>query len=157
MSRWLDIRQPAVYLGVDDVNLNRNTSSHMVKSLINRDYQVHLVKFIKQLTDDQRRGLVNSSPDDLLSLEFFIGVGRKYDKVIRRRFQQERIVYMVIRQTGDIFKPKSPIRPDPTRWFGTIYRAHLWDWSGKFGVPVNDPTVSIVYRRGGLVRYGHSS
>lgn len=95
-----------------------------------------------------------ASPDATVHL----ASGRKYDKV--------RVLgdsangdagtvtrYFIDRGTGAIYGPKSPAAPSTDHWYGTIYDADEWDWSGMYATPRPGARAEETSRYGTIIRY----
>lgn len=121
----------------------------MPKSYINRDYHTQLSAFVAKVSRDRNTVMAPNNA------EFFIGTGRKYDKVIQKEVTThgEQILYMVVKTSGNIYGAKTATRPNFLRFFGTLSTAPLWDWSNTFGIPVTDTTVELINQYGDVPHY----
>jgi hypothetical protein len=104
----------------------------------NHDYHKSLQGFVERLANDQVT--TSKTGGGAVPPSVYHVTGRKYDKVIIQGPQggagsTPSVRYFVKHDTGRIFGAKSDLAPND-RWnFGTIYEAHLWDWSAYHGVP----------------------
>jgi hypothetical protein len=125
-------------------------------------YLNSLTKFVDRLTKQQSSTLAGET--DVISVFATVESGRRYDKihigrVVKHPTKQgetkpsSEVRYFVERETGKIFGAKSSLAPNETRYFGTIYNARKWDWSGPFGVNVSDDTVTQVGGYGEVKHY----
>lgn len=87
--------------------------------------------------------------------------GRKYDKILiayspdaEIRPPKPDVRYFIDRATGEVFGAKSPMAPNLKWYFGSIYQAELWDWSGYHAVP-RDETAAGVRKVGDYGSYNH--
>lgn len=108
-------------------------------------YLTELTAFIDTLTKHQSTVVPNT--------RCFYYTGRKYDKVFIDHGGSISVRYFISNKTGEIFGAKSRFAPNLKHYFGTLKSASLWDWSGFYGVPVNDPGVRYVGSYGGYKWY----
>jgi hypothetical protein len=87
--------------------------------------------------------------------------GRKYDKILvayspdaEAKPATPKVRYFIDRSNGQIFGAKSPMAPNIKWYFGTIYEAELWDWSGYHAVPL-DESAAGVKKVGDYGNYNH--
>lgn len=79
--------------------------------------------------------------------------GRKFDKIFISQNKNTSIRYFVEHETGAIYGAKSRHAPNMKHYFGILKSATLWDWSGFYGTPINDPNVRYVGSYGGYKWY----
>lgn len=115
----------------------------MPKTYIDRNYQAQLSAFVLKVANDRQRTLAAIGT---ITAEFFVGVGRKYDKVIQKMSDtlDEHILYMVVKRSGNIYGAKTATRPNFVRYFGNVATAHEWDWSNVIGKPTTDRYVEHI-------------
>lgn len=64
----------------------------------------------------------------------FYKEGRKFDKILI----DNGVRYFVSRADGTVYGAKSALAPNFDWWFGTIYTADRWNWTGYHPVPLMD-------------------
>lgn len=113
-----------------------------------QDYAKALQEFVARLTTDQ---LANypAGTDVFAAYES----GRKYDKIVLVTAGVRSARYFVNKSTGDIYGSKSWHAPNLNWWFGDIYNADKWDWTGFHGRPVSDDRIRAVKQYAGYTHY----
>lgn len=118
---------------------------------INKNHSLALMKFCHRLQNDQQKLIqsLNTGKEIVVYSES----GRKFDKVIIDFDGKPDVRYFVRRADGSIFGAKSKFAPNLGWYFGTIYSADKWQWSGVHGVPVDDSSVRLVKSYGPYKHY----
>lgn len=120
-----------------------------------------LKKFMDKLSQDQTRALADMGASDKDAIGVYNDTGRKFDKILVSRFHADErptkpeVRFFVDRDSGEIYGPKSDLAPNPKRYFGTIYDAHLWDWSNDVPQPIDMEKAGVksVRTYGDVVHY----
>jgi hypothetical protein len=133
-------------VGVADAGKSR-LRAFMAKNEVSQEYRQALQNFIDRLSKHQAKSLAKEGTGEESAVGAFIETGRKFDKVMLAKIERGstkaamEVRYFVRRADGHIFGAKSPVAPNETRFFGTIYNASKWDWSGFYGSPISDESV----------------
>lgn len=155
----------ATALTANDETNPKGARKFMLKTrTINQLYLLALAGFVTRLSKDQGKAIEDN---DVISVTASVEAGRKYDKIILTTLSKHpsklgeakaatEVRFFVERESGRIFGAKSPLAPNENRFFGTVFNAKLWDWSGKAGVAVNDASVVEVGGYGGVKHYAEA-
>jgi hypothetical protein len=103
---------------------------------VNKEFESCLLAFTRFLSDQQHK--------EVKSI-----LGRKFVKIVI----DNSVRYFVEKKTGVIYGSKSRFAPNFHHYFGTIYNADKWDWSGYYGVSISDDTVRAVKNYGPYTHY----
>jgi hypothetical protein len=166
-KRSIDGRRAEVVTAqaVSDETNPKGARKFMLKTrTVNALYLTALAAFVSRLSKDQGKAIEDN---DVISVTASVEGGRKFDKIILTTLVKHpskpgeakattEVRYFVERESGRIFGAKSPLAPNENRFFGTVYNAKLWDWSGPGGVAVNDDSVVEVGGYGGVKHYAEA-
>lgn len=119
-----------------DFKKDRFMPNTKVQTTPNTEFQNSLADFIQYLAIGQNKSVYHE-------------VGRKFVKIII----ENGVRYFVEKSTGNIYGSKSRLAPNLHHYFGTIYNASKWDWSGYYGVSVSDTSVRAIKRYGPYTHY----
>lgn len=124
---------------------NRVNEVIMGKHQVEIEYLRHLQALKDRIGEDQQVELLKLDEENEKSTVVAIETGMRYDKVLigwmnkDRSFTPMEVRYFVERSTGDIYGAKSSVAPNLRWYFGNIYDANQWDWSGHHAVPKGTP------------------
>lgn len=104
------------------------------------DYHSNLQTFLHILSEAQMKA--HADDNTVKAIGVYHETGRKFDKVFIATINQKdksapAVRYFIRRTDGSIFGAKSPVAPNLKWYFGNVYEADLWDWSGYHGVPLD--------------------
>ena len=114
----------------------------MAKVITSAQYNEAFAEFVARLGGSQPKKI------------YRVETGRKFDKV----FAGDNVRFFVQRTTGAIYGAKSELAPNMKWWYGDIYTAGQWTWSGDCKsdgepVPLGQAKVRIVGQYGSHTHY----
>jgi hypothetical protein len=124
---------------------NRLNEVIMKKNQVGVDYLENIQALKDRIAQEQQIELLKQDESDDRSIVVAIDTGRRYDKILMgwmnkdRSFSPLKVRYFVERETGEIYGAKSELAPNLRWYFGSIYTAEQWDWSGHHAVPKGAP------------------
>lgn len=135
----------------------------MQTKIMSMAYMTALQKFITRLSKHQFASAHTEDPS-VTAVFAVVEGGRRYDKILIQTTRKHpskpgesqvssEVRYFVERATGNIYGAKSPLAPNETRYFGTVYNAKKWNWKGMYGENVSDASVVEVGAYGGVKHY----